>query len=62
MTLHITGLSPGDVAEVVECLLIGADDCTGHAPDLANRRRALAHHIGDALDRLPTPNTREEPV
>ncbi|MYR60045.1 hypothetical protein GTY54_28710 [Streptomyces sp. SID625] len=60
MTLHITGLSPGDVAEVVECLLVGADDCTSHAPELADHRRALAHRIGDALDQLPTPTTREE--
>ncbi|MEU2062876.1 hypothetical protein [Streptomyces sp. NPDC013455] len=62
MTLHITGLAPGDVAEVIECLLVGADHCVGHAPELAEQRRSLAHRLGDSLDLLPTPNTGEEPA
>ncbi|MFE7232531.1 hypothetical protein ACFVAF_18095 [Streptomyces sp. NPDC057596] len=62
MALHITGLSPGDLAEVVECLLVGADHCTDHAPELADQRRAIAHRLGDALDQLPAPVIREEPA
>jgi len=62
MALHITGLAPGDVAEVIECLLVGADHCTDHAPELAEHRRALAHRLGDALDQLPTPATREDTI
>ncbi|MGW3110528.1 hypothetical protein [Streptomyces sp. NPDC001091] len=54
MALHLTGLSTEDLAEVVECLLVGADHCAGHAPELAAHRRDLAHWIGDSLDELPT--------
>lgn len=45
--------SPDDVAEIVECLLIGADQVEGHAPELAAVRRHLAHALGDGLDALP---------
>ncbi|MEU5834539.1 hypothetical protein ABZ820_12815 [Streptomyces diacarni] len=59
MAAHLTGLGLDDVAEVVECLLIGADAAT--SPDLAARRRWLADGIGDALDALPTtPHTPTE--
>ncbi|MEU6649475.1 hypothetical protein ABZ904_08510 [Streptomyces sp. NPDC046900] len=60
MALHLTGLGIEDVAEVVECLLLGAEHSASHAPGLADRRRALANRIGDALDLLPAPTTREE--
>lgn len=53
MALHLTGLSAEDVAELVDCLLLGADH-TANA-QIAERRRHLAHGIGDALDSLPTP-------
>lgn len=60
MTTVISLLLPGpdDVADLVNCLLTGADSCEAHAPLLAARRRALADELGDALDRLPRP--REE--
>ncbi|MCP8712544.1 hypothetical protein [Streptomyces sp. AC04842] len=54
MALHLTGLSGEDIAEVVDCLLLGADQTAN--PDIAERRRQLAHGIGDALDALPTPD------
>ncbi|WP_435643385.1 hypothetical protein ACR9VJ_18230 [Streptomyces sp. H49] len=44
-----------DVSEIVDALLTAADACEGHAPELAARRRALAHDVGDALDQLPAP-------
>ncbi|MGW2210148.1 hypothetical protein [Streptomyces sp. NPDC001781] len=62
MALHITGLAHGDVAEVIECLLVGADHCSDHAPELAEQRRAIAHRLGDALDQLPTPELREDSI
>lgn len=52
MALHLTGLSAEDVAEVVDCLLLGADQTANE--QIAERRRDLAHSIGDALDELPT--------
>ncbi|MGW0347589.1 hypothetical protein ACWDX8_13405 [Streptomyces anthocyanicus] len=53
MALHLTGLSAEDVAEVVDCLLLGADHTAN--PQIAERRRHLAHGIGDALDSMPAP-------
>ncbi|MDX3087161.1 hypothetical protein PV620_30120 [Streptomyces sp. ME02-6978a] len=52
MALHLTGLSPEDLAEVVDCLLLGADQTANTV--IAERRRHIAHGIGDALDALPT--------
>ena len=52
--------SADDAAEVIEALLTAADACEHRAPDLAARRRALACDIGDALDQLPQPTTRED--
>lgn len=63
MAIHLTGLNCDDVAEVVECLLLGAEQAAGHAPQIAARRRSLADRLGDALDLLPAPTTEElEPV
>lgn len=53
MALHLTGLSPDDVAEVVDCLLLGAEQTADTDGELAARRLSLAHRIGDALDELP---------
>ncbi|MFE5258274.1 hypothetical protein [Streptomyces coelicoflavus] len=44
-----------DVAEIIDALLSTADGCEARAPELAARRRQLAHDMGDALDRLPAP-------
>jgi hypothetical protein len=44
-----------DVAELVDALLAAADACELRAPALAQKRRALADQLGDALDHLPTP-------
>lgn len=52
--------SADDAAELVDALLTAADTCEHRAPDLAVRRRVLAHEIGDALDALPTPTIRED--
>ncbi|MEU6496417.1 hypothetical protein ABZ890_39575 [Streptomyces sp. NPDC046984] len=60
MSVRLTGLGPGDVAEVIECLLVGAEHCAGYAPELAEHRRTLANQLGDALDALPAPTIREE--
>lgn len=49
-----------DLTEIVEALIVAADACEQHAPDLAARRRALANGIGDALDSLPQPTIRED--
>ncbi|CAL9303008.1 hypothetical protein [Streptomyces sp. SudanB91_2054] len=46
---------PDDASEIVDALLTAADACEGLAPELATRRRQLAHDLGDALDRLPVP-------
>lgn len=59
MAIHLTGLNCDDVAEVVECLLLGAEQATGHAPDLSARRQSLADRLGDALDLLPAPANTE---
>lgn len=60
MAVHLTGLSCDDVAEVVECLLLGAAHAASHAPDLADRRQNLADRLGDALDLLPAPISNEQ--
>lgn len=52
--------SPDDAAELVDSLLDAADACQSHAPQLAAKRRQLADSIGDALDTLPQPSTRED--
>lgn len=56
MALHVTGLGPGDLAEVVDCLLLGSAVCAETCPVLSARRRELADALGDALDRLPRPS------
>lgn len=56
MALHVTGLGPGDLAEVVDCLLLGSAVCAETCPALSARRRELADAIGDALDGLPRPS------
>ncbi|MFZ3556439.1 MULTISPECIES: hypothetical protein [unclassified Streptomyces] len=58
MAVHLTGLTSDDVAEVVECLLIGAATA---APPISDRRRDLAHRLGDALDLLPEPTREDTP-
>ncbi|MFJ9754943.1 hypothetical protein [Streptomyces sp. NPDC101149] len=55
MALHLTGLDTDDVADVVECLLLGAEQAADTDGETAARRLSLAHRIGDALDLLPTP-------
>ncbi|MGX1513955.1 hypothetical protein [Streptomyces collinus] len=55
MAVHVTGLGPGDLAEVVDCLLLGSAVCAETCPRLSARRRELADAIGDALDALPRP-------
>ncbi|MFE4051211.1 hypothetical protein [Streptomyces sp. YIM B13518] len=59
MALHLTGLSAEDIAEVVDCLLLGADQTASE--QIAERRRDLAHGIGDALDALPTSQAGAQP-
>ncbi|MEU9643622.1 hypothetical protein [Streptomyces sp. NPDC048188] len=54
MALHLTGLCAEDLAEVVDCLLLGAEHTASR--ELSARRRHIAHRIGDALDQLPTPD------
>ncbi|MFI0236366.1 hypothetical protein [Streptomyces sp. NPDC016845] len=58
MAVHLTGLTSDDVAEVVECLLIGAATA---APPVAEKRRSLADRLGDALDLLPEPTREDTP-
>lgn len=53
MALQLSGLSTEDLAEVVDCLLLGAEQTVN--PDIAERRRHIAHGIGDALDALAAP-------
>ncbi|MBK3625467.1 hypothetical protein JHN59_11535 [Streptomyces sp. MBT49] len=55
MALHVTGLRPADLTEVVDCLLLGSAACAETCPALSARRRELAHAIGDSLDTLPRP-------
>ncbi|SFK74735.1 hypothetical protein [Streptomyces pini] len=52
--------SADDLSEVVDSLLDAADACEKHAPTLAAKRRRLAESIGDALDLIPAPTTRED--
>ncbi|MFJ2717452.1 hypothetical protein [Streptomyces sp. NPDC087437] len=54
MALHLTGLSTEDIAEVINCLLLGAEQTAEEDGQLAAHRLSLAHRIGDALDELPT--------
>lgn len=58
MVMTLRGLSADDLAEVVECLILGADAVADSAPPLALCRRDLAHEIGDALDAIPTQAVR----
>lgn len=53
MSAHLTGLGVDDITEIVESLLVAADQADDHAPQLAERRRVLADQLGDALDELP---------
>ncbi|GGZ72965.1 hypothetical protein ACFOOM_01190 [Streptomyces echinoruber] len=53
MALHLTGLSPDDLADVVDCLLLAAEHTADTDGELAARRLSLAHRIGDALNKLP---------
>ncbi|MFE1926504.1 hypothetical protein ACFW91_28585 [Streptomyces asoensis] len=57
MAIYLTGLSAEDVAEVVDCLLLGADHTANG--QISARRRDLAHSLGDALDALPTTYTNQ---
>ncbi|MFE9937368.1 hypothetical protein [Streptomyces hirsutus] len=58
MALHLTGLSAEDLAEVVDCLLLGAEQTIND--QIAERRRRIAHGIGDALDQMPSPRTADD--
>jgi hypothetical protein len=53
MALHLTGLGADDLADLVDCLLLGAEQTADTDGELAARRLSLAHRIGDALDELP---------
>lgn len=53
MAVHMTGLGPGDYAEIVDCLLLGAAVCAETSAELCAYRQRLADEIGDALDTLP---------
>ncbi|MEU7092949.1 hypothetical protein [Kitasatospora aureofaciens] len=53
MAATVRGLAVEEIAEIVECLLLGAASAEQHAPLLADRRRALADALGDALGELP---------
>ncbi|MFM9675806.1 hypothetical protein [Streptomyces brasiliscabiei] len=59
MAIVVRLTSADDVSEIVEGLLTAAEVKQTDAPTLANRWRDLAHNIGDALDRLPTPTATE---
>jgi hypothetical protein len=59
MAVHMTGLGPGDYAEIVDCLLLGAAVCADTSPELCAYRQGLADRIGDALDTLPGPRRPE---
>ncbi|NUS78503.1 MAG: hypothetical protein HOV70_20215 [Streptomyces sp.] len=54
MALHLTGLGLDDIAEVVDCLLLGAEQVADIDGEMAAHRLSLAHRIGDALDALPS--------
>lgn len=54
MALYLTGLSTDDIAEVVDCLLLGAEQAANFDGETAAHRLSLAHRIGDALDQLPS--------
>lgn len=56
MAVHMTGLGPGDYAEIVDCLLLGAAACEATSPGLCAYRQRLADQIGDALETLPGPH------
>lgn len=58
MALHLTGLTAEDLAEVVDCLLLGAEQTIND--QIAEQRRHIAHSIGDALDQMPAPRTDSE--
>lgn len=62
MAVQLNGLTTDDLAEIVECLIIGADSSADRAPALTARRRELAHRIGDGLDLLPVPVAIEQPT
>ncbi|MER8030662.1 DUF6248 family natural product biosynthesis protein [Streptomyces bauhiniae] len=55
MALAVLLPGPDDLAEVVDALLAAADGQEATSPGRAARWRQLAHGLGDALDRLPTP-------
>jgi hypothetical protein len=55
MAVHMTGFGPGDYAEVVDCLLLGAAVCAESSPERGAYRQHLADQLGDALDTLPGP-------
>ena len=57
MALVVRLTSADDASEIVAGLLTAAEVKQTDAPALATRWRNLAHDIGDALDRLPTPTT-----
>ncbi|MEV0090401.1 hypothetical protein [Streptomyces sp. NPDC050738] len=44
-----------DASEIVEALLVAAAARDSTTPQLAERWRQIADHIGDALDQLPAP-------
>lgn len=49
-----------DLAEIVDALLASADAVEARSPEIARARRTLANKLGDALDTLPKPTTRED--
>lgn len=59
MAVQMTGLGPGDYAEIVDCLLLGAAVCAQTSSELRAYRQRLADVIGDALDTLPGPRPVE---
>lgn len=55
MATQLTLPTVGDVAALVDALLVAADTREGTAPAQAAGWRDLAHRLGDALDALPAP-------
>ncbi|MDH6489585.1 hypothetical protein [Streptomyces sp. SAI-127] len=53
MALQVSGLGVADYQEIVESLLVAADHTEGQ--EVAERRRAIADRIGQALETLPPP-------